>query len=194
MRIVLGSASPRRRELLENLGLDFEVVAADIDESVRPDEEAAPYVARLASEKAAAVAARLGSSIDDGLLVIAADTTVDIAGRILGKPEDEVEARSMLASLSGRTHQVHTGVTVHRGGRSVTDVVSTDVTFTELTSEVLDWYVATGEPSGKAGAYAIQGAGSVLVASVHGSVTNVIGLPLTTLVALCRSLGYDLLG
>lgn len=194
MRIVLGSASPRRRDLLEGLGLSFEVAAADIDESVRPDEEPAPYVARLAAEKAATVGARLGSSADDGLVVIAADTTVDIGGRILGKPEDETEARAMLAALSGRTHQVHTGVTVHRGGRSVTDVATTDVTFVALTPSLVDWYVGTGEPFGKAGAYAIQGAGSVLVASVHGSVSNVIGLPLTVLVELCRSLGCELLG
>jgi septum formation protein len=193
MRIVLGSASPRRRDLLEGLGLHVEVVAADIDESVRPDEEAAPYVARLAAEKAAAVATRLGAARDDDLLIIAADTTVDLGGRILGKPEDEAEARGMLAALSSRTHRVHTGVTVHRGGRSLTDIATTEVTFAALSPSIVDWYIGTGEPYGKAGAYAIQGAGSVLVASVHGSVSNVVGLPLITVVELCRSLGFELL-
>ena len=186
-RIVLASASPRRRELLTQLGLDVVVRPADIDESVLAGEDPVAYVARLSAGKASAIGAV------DGELVIAADTTVDLDGEILGKPGDADEARAMLRSLSGRGHRVHTGVTVRCGSQSVTEVVTTSVTFVSITSSMLDWYVGTGEPFDKAGAYAIQGAGSVLVAHVSGSVTNVIGLPLTTVVALARGLGVELL-
>lgn len=184
VRLVLASASPRRSELLASVGLDFDVVPADIDESVAPGEAPAGYVARLSREKAAAVAGRVG--ID--ALVVAADTTVDIGGQILEKPADSADARRMLRLLSGTTHLVHTGVTVaSTTGPAETNVVETAVRFVEITDALVDWYVATGEPFGKAGAYAIQGAGAALVERVDGSVTNVIGLPLAETLHLIRS-------
>lgn len=189
MRVVLASASPRRRELLEQLGIVAEIEPADIDETVLAGEAPVDYVQRLARAKAEEV-------VDRGhreALVIAADTTVDLDGVVLGKPVDADEARAMLRSLSARTHRVHTGVTVAVGGRSATEVTTTLVTFTPLTSETLAWYIATGEPFDKAGGYAIQGAGGVLVAAVKGSLSNVIGLPLTSVITLAGSLGVDLL-
>lgn len=180
-RLVLASASPRRAELLRSVGLEFDVVPADIDESVRAGESPVDYVARLSSEKASAVAERFGP----GTVVVAADTTVDVDGRILEKPHDDFDARRMLRLLSGRTHLVHTGVTTlsvgvgsGRAGSSVSVVVETAVEFVELTESTAKWYVGTGEPFDKAGGYAIQGAGGALVRRVDGSVTNVIGLPL----------------
>ncbi len=185
--VVLASGSPRRRELLEQLRLVFEIRAADIDESVVGDEVPVDYVRRLSIGKAAAV------SVPAGTLVIAADTTVDVDGLILGKPADEAEAMAMLAAISGRRHQVHTGVTVRVDDRSATAVVSTDVDIAVIDEATMTWYVATGEPFDKAGGYAIQGAGGVFVAGVSGSVSNVIGLPLDTVVHLARSLGVRLL-
>jgi septum formation protein len=187
-RLVLASASPRRAELLRSVGLDFDVVPADIDESVRPGESPATYVARLSAEKARVVAGQLGPNV----LVVAADTTVDVDGQILEKPLDEVDARRMLGLLSGRTHFVHTGVTVVSPGYGdavpcvETIVVETAVEFVELTPATLEWYIATAEPFDKAGAYAIQGAGGALVRRVDGSVTNVIGLPLAETLELLR--------
>lgn len=188
MRIVLASASPRRRELLAQLGLDLVVRPADIDESERPGEDPVGYVRRLSIEKAAAV----GVAADE--LVIAADTTVDLEGKVLAKPDDADHARVMLQALSGRTHLVHTGVTVRRGDRVASSVTTTTVTFDTISPAALEWYVATGEPFDKAGAYAIQGAGGVFVERIDGSVSNVVGLPLTTVVALARSIGVELLG
>jgi len=179
VRLVLASASPRRSELLRSVGLGFEVVPAGVDESVLPDEAPAAYVARLSAEKARVVAGRLGSPS----IVVAADTTVDLDGRIFEKPVDEADARRMLDLLSGRVHLVHTGVTVVGSaggapGASESIVVETAVEFVALAPQVVDWYVGTGEPFDKAGAYAIQGAGGALVRRLDGSVTNVIGLPL----------------
>ncbi len=173
-RLVLASASPRRAELLRSVGLEFVVVPADIDESVRVGESPVDYVARLSAEKASAVAERFGP----GTVVVAADTTVDVDGEILGKPADAVDARRLLGLLSGRTHLVHTGVTVSSGTGGSGVVVETAVEFVELTESTVEWYVGTGEPFDKAGGYAIQGAGGALVRRVDGSVTNVIGLPL----------------
>jgi len=185
--IVLASGSPRRRELLEQLGLEFAVRAADIDESVREGEPPLDYVQRLSVEKAAAVPVPVGT------LVIAADTTVDVDGEIFGKPADEAEARSMLAAISGRRHHVHTGVTVRLDERSATTVVSTAVDVAPIDEAAMAWYVGTGEPFDKAGGYALQGAGGVFVAGVEGSVSNVIGLPLAELVELARRVGAELL-
>lgn len=184
--VVLASGSPRRRELLEQLGVRFEVRPADIDESVADGECPVDYVARLSREKAAAVPA-LPST-----LVIAADTTVDVDGTILGKPADADQARSMLAAISGRRHHVHTGVTLRLGDRTLTEVISTAVDVVTIDDATADWYVATGEPFDKAGGYAIQGAGGALVLGVEGSVSNVIGLPLTSVLALARDLGVAL--
>ena len=187
-RLVLASNSPRRRDLLAHLGLYFDVRPADIDETPRPAEPPTDYVRRLSAEKAAAVDA----APDE--LVIAADTTVVIDGLILGKPVDADDARRMLRLLSARTHDVLTGVTVRLGGDAITDAETTRVTFVDLTDELLEWYVDIGEPADKAGAYAIQGAGAVLVERVDGSVSNVIGLPLALLSTMAGRLGRPLLG
>jgi septum formation protein len=186
-RLVLASGSPRRRELLERLGLEFDVVPADIDESARPGEDAIAYVERLAREKAVAVGT-------DGDVVIAADTTVELDGEIFGKPVDADDARRMLARLSGRTHRVHTGVAVRRDGQARTGSATTFVQMVPLHRAAVEWYLGTGEPFDKAGAYALQGAGGVLVEKVTGSVSNVVGLPLTLLLELARQLGIELLG
>jgi septum formation protein len=185
LTLVLASSSPRRSELLRQVGLDFEIRPADIDESVHADELSIDYVQRLSDQKAAAVA-RVGE------IVIAADTTVTIDGEILAKPLDGDDARRMLRLLSGNVHRVYTGVTVLTPGGTRfqtvarTRVVSTAVTFVELDDEMLDWYIKTGEPDGKAGGYAIQGAGGSLVERLDGSVTNVIGLPLAETLAMIR--------
>jgi nucleoside triphosphate pyrophosphatase len=173
--LVLASGSPRRRELLSQLGLSFTVVAPDVDETPLPGERAVELVRRLAVDKASAVA---------GDPVLAADTTVEVDGEILGKPLDADDARRMLRRLSGRAHKVHTGVAVRAGDRLATDVTTTIVTFVALTPPVLQWYVDTGEPFDKAGAYAIQGTGGVLVEGIRGSVSNVVGLPLTSVARL----------
>ncbi len=186
-RIILASSSPRRRELLTQLGLVFEVMSPDVDESERPSEDPAAYVRRVAVLKAAAVFAA------PEMLLIAADTTVDLDGRIFAKPDDDEHSREMLRALSGRTHHVHTGLAVRLGERTLVAVCSTAVTFTHLTDATIDWYLSTGEPIGKAGAYAIQDGGGVFVESIDGSVSNVIGLPLHTLVALAAELGVTLL-
>ena len=187
LRILLASASPRRRELLAQLGLSFEVAAPDVDETPLPGEAPQPYVGRLAIVKSSAVAAAAGT------LVIAADTTVEIDGEILAKPVDDADARTMLRRLSGRTHQVHTGVALRLDDRAVSEVVTSFVTFAMLTEARIDWYIGTGEPMDKAGAYAVQGAGGAFVQQVEGSVSNVIGLPLHTVVRLCEQLGVQLL-
>lgn len=189
--LVLASGSPRRRELLTSAGLTFAVRAANIDETPLPDEGATVYVRRLSIEKAAASAASPLASTAD--VIIAADTTVEANGLILEKPLDDDDAYAMLRRLSGRTHRVHTGVTVSvaRDGarRSTTILVTTEVTFVALTDDVIDWYLATGEASDKAGAYGIQGAAAAFVERIDGSVTNVIGLPLAeTLDALRTAL------
>jgi septum formation protein len=186
--IVLASASPRRADLLTQLGLEFDVVAPEIDESALAGEDASAYVRRLALEKAAAVPAGAEA------MVIAADTTVDLGGEILGKPADDRHARQMLEALSGRTHRVHTGVAVRLGDRTVSDVCTTLVTFVPLSGSAIDWYVATGEPIGKAGAYAVQGAGGVFVQRIRGSVSNVVGLPLHALARLAAELGVPITG
>jgi septum formation protein len=178
--LVLASGSPRRAQLLGHLGVAFEVRPADLDESVLPGEEARAYVERLARAKAAAVAG-------GGELVIAADTTVEVDGTILGKPVDRADATRMLRLLSGRTHRVHTGVAV--ADRSI--VVTTEVRFVDLTEGEIAWYVGSGEPLDKAGAYAIQGAGGAFVAGIDGSASNVVGLPLAELVDLLRAAGFD---
>lgn len=187
-RFVLASASPRRRELLAGLGLDFEVRPVDLDETPQPGESPAACVLRLAESKARA---RLG----DGEIVLAADTIVVIDGRILGKPSDAEEARAMLATLAGRTHEVFTGVALACGDRPPRLAVALDrtlVSVVPLDAAAIDAYVATGEPLDKAGAYAIQGIGALLVARIEGNYTNVVGLPLPTVARLARELGLGL--
>jgi septum formation protein len=198
MRLVLASGSPRRRELLVLLGLPFEVVPTGVDESPLSGELPVDLVRRLAIDKAAAIAdsdldvSDGGASAD--VVVLAADTTVEVAGEILGKPVDADDARRMLRSLSARTHLVHTAVAVRRGGLTLHDVVTTSVTMTSLTDAAIEWYLATGEPMDKAGAYAIQGAGGAFVAEIEGSASNVVGLPLATVVELLARQGVPVAG
>jgi septum formation protein len=180
-QLVLASASPRRAQLLTSAGLTFEVAPADIDESTRPGEDPSAYVARLSAQKAATIAA----TVAPGVIVIAADTTVDVNGVILEKPVDDDDARRMLGLLSGRSHLVHTGVTV-TAAATETLVVETVVEFVELSPDTIEWYVATRDWDGKAGGYGIQGAAAVLVRRIEGSVTNVIGLPLAETIEMLR--------
>lgn len=183
VELVLASGSPRRRELLAQLGFEFEVRPADIDETPQPGEAPVDYVRRLSVEKATAV-------VGSDEIVIAADTTIDVGGAIFEKPIDRDDARRMLHSLSGCTHRCHTGVTVIDAGCGTelaeTTIVTTAVTLVDLDDATIEWYVDTGEADGKAGAYAIQGAAGAFVSEVNGSVTNVIGLPLAETLALLR--------
>ena len=172
-------------DLLARLALDLEQRPADIDESPRPDEDAHTLVVRLAGTKAS-VSART-----DDEVVIAADTVVVDDGRILGKPRHADEAASMLAGLSGRTHEVITGIAVHRGATRLADAVTTRVTFRSLSMADIAWYVSTREPNDKAGAYGLQGAGAALIERIDGCDTNVIGLPLPHTVALLRQVGFE---
>ena len=178
--VVLASASPRRLGLLRNIGVQPEVRPADIDETPLPGEGAAAYVQRLAVAKAAAVAR-------DGEVVIAADTTVAIDGHIIGKPADRAGALDTLRVLSGRTHTVYTGLAVLSPAGLAAATVASDVTFIRADESLLAWYADTDEPYDKAGAYGLQGAGSMLVAEVRGSVSNVVGLPLAQLHGLMTS-------
>ena len=170
--IVLASRSPRRAELLAAAGISFEVLAADIDESVQPGEAAAAYVERLAIEKATAVLA-----LRPEATVLGADTTVVADGLILGKPADELEAAGMLRRLRGRMHDVYTGVALVSAEGVRSAVEHTRVWFAPMTDEDISWYVASGEPVDRAGAYAIQGLASRFIPRIEGSYTNVVGLP-----------------
>jgi septum formation protein len=179
--LVLASSSPRRRELLERLGRPFVVRVPDVDESVRAGEGPADYVERLARSKALAVPA----GPDD--LVVAADTTVVVDGDILGKPVGADEAMAMLRRLSGRQHLVCTGVAVRLGDRVAAEVSRAVVRLASLDDADLAWYVSTGEPLDKAGAYALQGLGGRFVTAVDGDVQAVVGLPLAALVRLAAA-------
>ncbi|MFC4159866.1 Maf family protein [Chitinimonas lacunae] len=192
--IYLASASPRRGQLLTQVGIPFERLACDIDETPHEGEAPAHYVVRLAREKAAAALARLAQSGAETRLVLAADTTVTLDGEILGKPADAAEARAMLSRLSGKRHQAMTGVAVAGQGRIETALSISDVTFRPLEPAEIDAYVASGEPMDKAGAYGLQGLGSVLVAEMRGSFSGVIGLPLSETVELLRRMGYPFWG
>jgi septum formation protein len=184
-KLLLASSSPRRQELLALLGLGFSVAPAHLDETPRDGEDPLDYVRRLAAEKAAAVGA-------DDEVVLAADTAVVLDGAILGKPGSADGAAAMLRSLSGRSHLVHTGVAVRLGEAGAWGSATTTVTFVPLSDADIDWYVGTGEPMDKAGAYALQGAGGVFVASVDGSASNVVGLPLHLVPAVLADIGFTL--
>ncbi len=172
--IVLASGSPRRAEILRAVGWPFEAEAADVDESLRAGEQAARYVERLAREKAQVVAARRLFG-----LVLGADTTVVCEGEILGKPRDDAEARHMLRRLRGRWHEVLTGIALVRAEtkQAITAHARTRVRFAQMTDAEVDWYVATGEPMDKAGAYAVQGQGALFIETIDGEYWNVVGLP-----------------
>lgn len=189
MKIVLASQSPRRKELLGRMGLEFVTQASKIDESAFDGLEARELVATLSREKAQWIARQL----DGETLVIGADTVVVRDGAALGKPKDAEDAVAMLLSLSGRDHQVCTGVTVCRGDRVLTQVEETQVTFRDLTEAEVRQYVSTGEPMDKAGAYGIQGLGGLLVEGIRGDYSNVVGLPVCRLGQMLKGFGVDCL-
>ena len=180
-RLILASASPRRAELLRAAAIDFEVRIADVDESVHTGETPEAYVRRVAAEKARAIAAREPEAV-----VLAADTTVVVDGQILAKPDDAADARRMLRMLAGTSHDVLTGVCVSADGVQDLGVESTRVTLAPLTDAEIEWYVASGEPSDKAGAYAIQGLASRFVTRIDGSYSNVVGLPVALVYQMLR--------
>jgi septum formation protein len=190
-RLVLASASPRRRELLASRGLCFEVMPAEVCERARAGESPRALVERLAAEKAIAVRARLPR--EPRRFVLGSDTVVVLAGEILGKPRDAAHAVELLSRLAGRTHTVWTGVAVAVTGNEAASVrsVASAVTLRTATREELSAYVATGEPLDKAGAYALQGEGRRFVTRVEGSESNVIGLPLEEALALLAEAGLD---
>jgi len=197
--LILASASPRRAELLAAAGIPFEIRPAYIDESVRPGEDARTYASRVAVDKAQAVAAQ-----SQGRPVLGADTVVVIDGQILGKPTSTADAKRMLRLLSGRIHEVLTAVVLIAGhdpggdflststsppGSSYSAVEATAVEFVLLSRAEIDWYVGTGEPLDKAGAYAIQGLASRFVTRIEGSYSNVVGLPVGLVYAMCTQAG-----
>jgi septum formation protein len=188
--LVLGSGSPRRRELLARAGIAFEVLPADIDESARDGEEPAAFALRLAREKAQAVATRVGAT--PRRLVLGADTIVVIDGDVLGKPVDAEDAVRLLGRHVGREHRVYTAVAVLASDRiehAATCVVASGVAMRDAGEDEIRRYVATGEPLDKAGAYAAQGEGRRFIARIDGSETNVIGLPMDETLALLRESG-----
>ncbi len=188
MDIILASKSPRRRALLEQMGVrDFRILTPDIDEHMDRALPPAELVRQISLEKAQAVAAQA----DPNTVVIAADTVVALDGAVLGKPADEEEAFRMLSLLSGNRHQVYTGLTVLRGEQVFSQWEETAVTFRPLTAEEIEAYIATGEPMDKAGAYGIQGYGSLLIEGISGDYYNVMGLPVCRLGQILGQLGMD---
>ena len=185
--LVLASGSPRRRELLAQLGIALQVAPSAVAEGGRPGEGARAYVARIAEEKARAVAAQR-----PGAVVLGADTEVVLDGRVFGKPRDPADARAMLGALAGREHEVLSGVFAIGPGGAHGTVVSTRVRFRPIAPAEAAWYVATGEPMDKAGAYGIQGRGGIFVEAIEGSYSNVVGLPLAETLALLARVGLRL--
>ena len=186
--LILASASPRRRDLLQNLSLTFDIIPADIDETPLQSETPEALVNRLSTQKAAAIAAQHPNA-----LVIAADTVVTLDGDVLGKPVDKEENRKFIEYLSGRTHRVYTGHAAQRGQEVAARVVSTKVTFRDLSSCEIAWYISTGEGMDKAGGYAIQGYGAALVSEIHGCYFNVVGLSVAKLLELVEEVGVELI-
>jgi septum formation protein len=185
-KFILASVSPRRKELLELVGLEFDVVPSDVDEAFRETETPRDHVMRLSREKALAVTA-----MHPDAWVLGADTIVLVNGEILGKPQTKDEAREMLRKLSGREHKVISGFTVLKktGGAVFTDAVESTVVFKKLSADEIEWYVGTDEPYDKAGGYAAQGIGASLIREICGSYTNVVGLPLCEVVDALRQMG-----
>jgi septum formation protein len=188
MKLILASASPRRADLLRAAGFSFEILPMPLDERFKRREKPDVAVMRLAVEKAAAAA-----SLRPGAVVIGADTTVVVRGQVLGKPVDAEDAKRMLKLLSGRSHEVLTGVSVSARGRRLAHVEKTRVRMARLSDAEIAWYVATGEPAHKAGAYAVQGLASRFIKAIDGSYSNVVGLPISSLYNLLKELGYDIL-
>lgn len=188
MNIVLASQSPRRRELLELMGLDFTVRAADIDETMNPDLDIREELARVSMAKAMAV------PVGQDDLVIAADTIVVCDNHVLGKPHSVSQAKQMLSMLSGREHEVYTGLAVRMGDRAESRIVRSHVEFRPLSEAEIDAYIATGEPMDKAGAYGIQGKAALLIRGIRGDYYNVMGLPVCALTECLRGFGVKILG
>jgi septum formation protein len=182
-KLILASRSPRRAEILQAVAWEFEAITAGIDETLLPAEDAVTYVKRLAVTKAKAVAAKVQRG-----LVLGADTTVVVEGEILGQPGDAENARRMLSLLSGKWHEVITGVALVRAEskRSIVDHVVTRVRFSEMSDQEIAWYAASGEPFDKAGAYAIQGLASLFVEEVDGEYFNIVGLPIRKVYELTK--------
>jgi septum formation protein len=189
-KIILASSSPRRAELLRDLGVEFDVAPSRISERPHPDEAPPDYITRLARAKVIAAA----RSRDEGL-VIGADTVVVLNSRLMGKPRDEQDAAQMLRDLSGKWHAVMTGVALYDVAtrNEVADYEKTLVRFAQMSNEEIDWYVATREPMDKAGAYGIQGYGGMFVEEIAGNYYNVVGLPVPLVYRLARRLGYSFL-
>jgi septum formation protein len=183
-RVVLASASPRRRQLLDLIGIAHDVHPANIDETMRPRETPRRHAERLAREKASAIAKR-----DPDLITIAADTIVVVNRKVLGKPRDTADAARMLALLSGREHVVTTAVAVSRGKKLRSAVEEVRVRFRRLRDDEIEAYIATGEPMDKAGAYGIQGYGATIVERIEGDYFAVMGLPIVRLIGLLRDVG-----
>ncbi|MDD0837417.1 Maf family protein [Curvibacter sp. HBC61] len=200
--IYLASQSPRRRQLLEQLGVRHELLLPNVDgdleedaeglEAVRPGEAPARYVARVTGLKLDAALARLKRRGLPSVPVLCSDTTVALGRRIYGKPDDEAHARAMLTELAGRTHRVLTAVAVQQGRRRVTALSESRVTFAPMTPAQIKAYVATGEPMGKAGAYGVQGRAAAHIAQLSGSYSGIMGLPVFETAELLRSLGWRL--
>ena len=188
LSLILASGSPRRREFFTRMGWNFTVVKPGTEERVHPGETPEQYVRRNAEEKAADALAL--SSIADRAVAVAADTVVVQDGRILEKPKDSADAHRMLRELSGRTHQVMTGLCIRTAGEYHSQTVVTDVEFKPLTDAEIDAYIRTGEPMDKAGAYAIQGLAAYMIRNVRGSYTNVVGLPLSETVEALAPYGF----
>jgi len=189
-RIILASASPRRAQLLEQIGVEFEIAPGNVTEMPHPDEAPPDYITRISRAKVIAAARQFDSG-----LVLGADTVVVLDGHLLGKPEDEAAARRMLSQLSGKWHAVMTGVALYdiESRREVADYDKTLVKFAQITDGEIDWYVKTGEPMDKAGAYGIQGRGGLFVDEIAGNYYNVVGLPIPLVYRLARRLGYSFL-
>jgi nucleoside triphosphate pyrophosphatase len=187
-RIILASASPRRAELLKQIGVEFELVPSQIEERPHPDEAPGDYITRIARAKVVAVARERDSG-----LVIGADTVVVLDGRLIGKPQDQADAHRLLRLLSGKWHAVLTGVALYdvETRHEVADYEKTLVKFAQLNDTEIDWYVNTGEPMDKAGAYGIQGLGGLFVEEIAGNYYNVVGLPIPLVYRLARRLGYS---
>jgi septum formation protein len=180
-KLVLASRSLRRQEILTAVGWEFEAIAADIDETRFAAEDGVSYVKRLARTKAKTIAEKFPDS-----LVIGADTVVVIDSEILGQPRDDNDARRMLRLLSGKWHDVLTGVALIRAGQVVVEHETTRVRFSTMSAEEIDWYVATSEPRGKAGAYGIQGPAALFIKEIQGDYFNVVGLPVRLVFELSR--------
>lgn len=191
MKFILASASPRRAEILRNAGFEFEILPSDVNESFRPGESAADYVRRLAGEKARAAARKLAARAGrDSSVIVAADTVVVVENEVLGKPASQEDARAMLRRLSGRTHEVLTGLAVLSLPSQDVEITmeSTRVTFALMTDREIEEYIASGEPFDKAGAYAIQARGGKFITRVEGCYFNVMGLPLARLYSILREI------